>query len=205
MYRHPRFVIEDPAVAERLVVERTVGTLVVAAGDRFEASPLPWVVAGEVFRGHVAANNPLADLCATEVPCIVVFDLGDAYVTPSWYPSKTEHGKVVPTWNYVAVHVHGRVRAVGEDDWKREQVGALTDLMERQRPEPWAVSDAPEEFVAAQLRAIVGLEVVVDRLEAKAKLSQNRLPQDRDGVVRGLSEEGRDVVVRLMERPELAT
>jgi len=104
------------------------------------------------------------------------------YVSPSWYPSKVEHGRVVPTWNYVAVHVHGSVRTVSDPEWIHDQVRSLTDMMELSRPDPWSVSDAPDTFIQKQLSSITGLVVTIDRIEAKAKLSQNRTEADRVAV-----------------------
>jgi transcriptional regulator len=113
-----------------------------------------------------------------------------AYVSPSWYASKAEHGRVVPTWNYTAVHLTGRARVHEDAAWLRDAVDELVEHHEAARPRPWRSSDAPGRFVEGQLRAVVGIEVTVERVEAKAKLSQNRSAADREGVVRGLREEG---------------
>ncbi|OMQ14134.1 transcriptional regulator, partial [Modestobacter sp. VKM Ac-2676] len=114
----------------------------------------------------------------------------DAYVSPSWYATKAEHGRVVPTWDYVVVHVHGALVVHEDPAWLAAHVAALTDVHEGDRAEPWAVDDAPARFVAGQLRAIVGVEVRIARIEANWKLSQNRSAADVDGVVAGLRADG---------------
>ena len=113
-----------------------------------------------------------------------------AYVSPAWYASKAEHGRVVPTWNYTAVHFSGRVEVHDDPEWVRDAVTRLTDLNEHRRELPWSVTDAPERYVEKQLRAIVGIELSIERVEGKAKLSQNRSEQDQAGVVDGLRSEG---------------
>ena len=120
----------------------------------------------------------------------LIFQAADHYITPSWYPTKRETGKVVPTWNYATVHAWGAPRVIQDPDWIRKQVEALTRMQETPRAEPWAVSDAPEPFVASQLRGIVGIEIPIARIEGKWKVSQNRPPADRAGVRDGLAAEG---------------
>lgn len=182
MYRHPSFAVDDREFIRSSIAERRLGTLVVTHGGGFEASPLPWLLVGDELHGHVVNENPLVDVCDRGVPCLVVFDVADGYVSPSWYPSKVEHGRVVPTWNYVAVHVHGSVRTVTDREWIHDQVRSLTDMMEQSRLDPWSVSDAPDTFIQKQLSSITGLVVTIDRIEAKAKLSQNRTEADRVAV-----------------------
>jgi transcriptional regulator len=188
----------DEASALAAASRRSAGTLVVGHAGGFEASLVPWVVAGDRLRGHVARPNPLARLLAQPTTCIVLFDIADAYVSPSWYPSKLEHHEVVPTWNYEAVHVHGRVRLIDEPEWVRAQVEALTRRHESSLPEPWSVGDAPEGYIARLARGIVGIEVTIDRIEGKAKLSQNKSDADRVGVIAGLGDHARLGVVDLM-------
>ena len=191
MYVPGHFVIEDPSVAMDVIDERRAGTLVVSAGGGFEASLLPWLLVRSavplLLQGHVSKANPLGKLARSGVPALVVFDAVDGYVSPSWYPSKEVDGRAVPTWNYVSVHVHGSVRAVDDPAWLRTLVEVLTDRQEHELERPWSVSDAPDDYVAKMLRGIVGLEVVVDRLEGKAKLSQNRPAEDAAGVRRALA------------------
>jgi transcriptional regulator len=167
--------------------ERVAGTIVVVNPGGFEATLIPWVADPTTLRGHVARPNPLARLLDEPSPCIVLFDLADAYVSPSWYPSKAEHLEVVPTWNYQAVHVHGVARRIDDAEWIRAQIEALTTQQETTMPAPWSVSDAPADFITKLAKGIVGLEVTIQRIEGKAKLSQNRNDGDRAGVVEGLA------------------
>ena len=198
VYTPSQFRIDDLDECLEIVERRGVGTLVVADPDGgFEATLLPWIARrapdGSVrLLGHLSRANPIWRIVGAGVPALVTFDLVDGYVSPTWYPSKAEHGRVVPTWNYVSVHVHGSVRAMDDAGWLREQVGLLTERFEADLPEPWAVADAPDDFVASMLKGIVGLELHVDRVEGKAKLSQNRSAADRAGVIAGLSAVGDD-------------
>jgi transcriptional regulator len=149
------------------------------------------------IEGHVARANPHHRLvrAAAErgnaAESLVIFTGPEAYVTPSWYPGKAEHGREVPTWNYIAVHAWGPLQLREDPDWLLAHLARLTDRNEAGRPEPWAVSDAPEEFVAQQMRAIVGFELPVSRFAARWKMSQNRTQEEIDGVVRGLGESRR--------------
>jgi len=129
-----------------------------------------------------------------------VFQGPHSYITPSWYASKEEHGKVVPTWNFVMVQARGKPQVMDDADWLREQVGQMTANFESQREQPWRVSDAPDDYIATQLHAIVGVEIPIAALEGKWKISQNRNEADRQGVIQGLSSEGRcPEMHRLME------
>ncbi|MGA9765870.1 MAG: FMN-binding negative transcriptional regulator, partial [Rhodomicrobium sp.] len=130
--------------------------------------------------------------------CMAVFHGPQAYVSPSWYPSKRETGKVVPTWNYAAVHVWGRPAVIEDEAWLQEQVTSLTAMQEAGRPSPWAVSDAPPDFVRAQLKGIVGVSIPISRIEGKWKASQNRPAADRAGVAAGLLEEGDEAMAALV-------
>lgn len=139
---------------------------------------------------HVARMNPQWDGVVDGQRCLAIVHGPQAYVSPSWYAAKAEHGRVVPTWNYSAVHISGTVELVDDAEELRDLVGWLTDRHEAQRPDPWSVDDAPATYVAGQLKAIRGVVVHVDAVEAKAKLSQNRSLADRAGVVAGLLAEG---------------
>nr|AIA14147.1 Putative FMN-binding domain protein [uncultured bacterium] len=141
------------------------------------------------LHGHLARNNTQWSEPVTG-EALVIVQGPDAYISPSWYASKAEHGRVVPTWNYSTAHVYGRLVVHDDPAWLAGQVRRLTELHEAPFEHPWAVEDAPERFVAGQLRAIVGIEVVITRIEAKQKLSQNRPDGDIDGVVAGLDARG---------------
>ena len=173
--------------------------LVTSTPDGLRATMLPMVyVDGEQtvdgaparLLGHVARKN---DHWRQPVlgEAMAIVRGPDAYITPSWYETKRAHGRVVPTWNYITAHVYGELIVHDDVDWLRTNVTALTSKYESGRREPWAVTDAPAQYVAGQLRAIVGLELVIGRIEAKFKLSQNRSAADVNGVIAGLADEGR--------------
>ena len=149
--------------------------------------------------GHVARNNDQWR-ARTIGDAMVIVRGPDAYITPSWYASKREHSRVVPTWNYITAHVYGRLVIHDDPVWVGDLVRGLTDHHEKGRPQPWAVNDAPEEFIAGQLRAIVGVEIVISRIEAKFKLSQNRPEADFQGVVDGLVECGEAATAEAMRK-----
>ncbi len=130
---------------------------------------------------------------------LVVFQGPQAYITPSFYASKKEHGRVVPTWNYTIVQVRGTLRVIDEAEWIAEQINDLTMQMEAREPHVWAVNDAPEPFIAAQIRGIVGLELTIHSIEGKWKMSQNRPREDRQGVVAGLTERGDTTVAKIVD------
>ena len=170
-----------------------VGTaeLVTQGADGYPVATLmPFVRDGDRLVLHMARANQHWKALGERTPALAIVAGPQAYVSPSWYAAKREHGRVVPTWNYSAVHLTGTVTVHHDPEWLRDLVTRLTALHEQGRPEPWAVTDAPEEYVDKQLRAIVGLELHIERVEAKAKLSQNRSDEDRAGVVSGLEADG---------------
>jgi transcriptional regulator len=141
---------------------------------------------GGRLMGHVARNNRQWKVAPIGEAMVIVRG-PDAYISPSWYATKQEHGRVVPTWNYITAHVHGRLIVHDDPAWVEANVRALTARHEASRPVPWSVDDAPLPYLAGQLRAIVGVEIVISRIEAKFKLSQNRSTEDVDGAVAGLA------------------
>ena len=192
MYTPPAFREDDPATLARMIREARLSTLVTATAEGLVATPLPLFLdetegALGTLYGHLARANRQWSL-PPEGEALAIFSGPDAYVTPNWYPAKREHGKAVPTWNYAAVHVYGPVEFFDDKERLREAVTRLTDLYEKPRAEPWAVSDAPAGFIDAQLRGIVGLRMPIARLEGKLKMSQNRSAADRQGVAAGLAE-----------------
>ncbi len=192
MYTPPAFRDDDRDSIHATIRAARLATLVTATAEGLVATPLPLMIEpaeGEhgTLYGHVARANPqwrLAPIGAA----MAVFMGPDAYVTPSWYASKREHGKVVPTWNYVAVHAYGPAEFFEDADRLLDVVTRLTRHHEAQRAEAWAVSDAPAPFIASQLKGIVGVRLPITRLEGKRKLSQNRSEADRAGVAAGLGE-----------------
>jgi transcriptional regulator len=169
---------------------RSAGGLIIAAGEDGPSADLaPMLIddEGAVIRAHVARQNPLVGALAAPQNVLVVFNGPNAYVSPSHYPSKREHGRVVPTWNYAMVQARGLARLRDDDAWLAGQLRDLTAQQEAGRESPWAPEDAPADFLAAQKRAIVGVEIAIAELRGKYKLSQNRAEADRRGVLRGLS------------------
>ena len=144
------------------------------------------------LRGHMARANSLWRDFSPDIEALVIFQGPDSYISPSWYPTKSSSGEVVPTWNYAVVHAHGLLRIIDDRAWLREFVTRLTSRHEAGRSDPWKVADAPPGFIDKQLGAIVGIEIPVTRMLGKWKVSQNRLPQDRDGAVEGLLQESSD-------------
>jgi transcriptional regulator len=151
--------------------------------------PLLYDADRHALLGHVARNNDHWRIADGAAESLVILRGPDHYISPSWYPTKREHGWVVPTWNYTTLHVHGRLVAHDDVKWLRALVTRLTERQESGRPDRWHVTDAPERYIEGQLRAIVGLELQISRVEAKAKLSQNRPAEDRTGVVAALARE----------------
>jgi len=191
MYVPPAFREDDLPGLHAMMRESRLANFVTATAEGLVATPLPLFLAPEegphgTLYGHLARANPQWKL-APAGEAMALFMGPDAYVTPSWYASKREHGKVVPTWNYVAVHAYGPAEFFEEADRLLDVVTRLTDLHERPRAEPWAVTDAPEAFIRAQLRGIVGLRMPITRIEGKRKMSQNRSAEDRAGVAAGLA------------------
>jgi transcriptional regulator len=183
--------VDDETQARRMVAAVGAAELVTVGADGYpQATLLPVLWRGDTVLAHMARANPHWRHIADDSPVLLVAGGPQAYVSPAWYAAKAEHGRVVPTWNYTSVHLTGRVRVHDDVEWVRRMVTALTVEHESGRENQWAVTDAPETYVAGQLRGIVGIEVQVERFEAKAKLSQNRSEADRDGVVHGIRAEG---------------
>ncbi len=195
MYQPPHFREDRIDVQHALIRAHPLGLLVTAGPGGLVANPIPFLLDADgegngTLLGHLArANGQLAEL-ASGTECLVVFQGPQAYVTPSWYATKRDTGKVVPTWNYIMAQVRGRPRVIDDIGWLRAQVDRLTVAHEGARAAPWAVEDAPPAFVAGQLKGIVGVEIPIERIEAKWKMSQNRSEADRAGVASGYEDAG---------------
>ena len=184
----PRFNAVEEEEALRMVVAVGTAQLVTVADDGTpDATFLPVLLRDGALVGHLARANGHWKRIVEGSPALAVVTGPDAYVSPSFYAAKAEHGRVVPTWNYSTVHLRGRVHVHDDPTWLRDLVTALTDHHESRREQPWAVTDAPEPYVAGQLRAIVGVSLTVESVEGKVKLSQNRSAEDVAGVVAGLA------------------
>ena len=209
MYLPPHHRLDDRAAQHALIRARPFGLLVTSGPGGLMANPAPFLLdetagAHGVLRAHLARANPQWREADGAREALVVFQDVDAYVTPSWYPSKRETGKVVPTWNYSAVHVAGKLRAIEDRDWLLTLVTDLTNVHEAGRKAPWAVTDAPADYIDMMLRAIVGIEIEISRIEGKAKVSQNRTDADRAGVVSGLRAEQSEAAHRVADQVEQA-
>ncbi len=193
MYLPPLFREDALEAQHELIRTYPFGLLITGGPGGLIANPLPFVLYPEGEKGtlrvHLARANPHWRELQAVGECLVVFQGPQGYVTPSWYATKRETGKVVPTWNFANVHVWGKPTVTEDAAWLRRQVDDLTVASEGRRAEPWAVDDAPEDFVRAQLSGIVGVEIPITRIEGKWKASQNRPVPDRLGVIAGLREE----------------
>lgn len=195
MYTPPAFREDDPAIIAGIMRAARLPILVSAGVDGIEAThlPLTWQEApaphGRLI-GHLARGNPQWKSLRQGAQAMALFQAHDFYVSPNWYETKRETGKVVPTWNYEAVHAYGAVEIIEDAQGLHDIVTALTDLHEARQPKPWRVDDAPDDYVASQLKGIVGIVMVIDRLIGKRKLSQNRPVADRLGVIAGLEAAG---------------
>lgn len=189
MYSPPAFRMTEHDDMAAFIATRRFATLVISASTGPMAAHIPMIYHREtgILEGHVARGNPIATSAASGVRALAIFHGADAYVTPAWYPAKQEHGKVVPTWNYIAVEVAGRLETFSDAPSLHAQIEALTDMMEQGAPAPWAVSDAPADYIEKMLNAITGLRLHVDAIEGKRKLSQNRPEADRAGVLDGFA------------------
>lgn len=191
IYNPPHFRVARPEVLHALIARHPLATLITSTAGEFAVSYLPLLYFPQedgagVLQGHMARANSQWQSYSSGSPALAVFSGPQHYITPNWYVSKAEHGKVVPTWNYVAVHAHGTLTFKDDPEWILSNVKALTNSQEHASSHPWSVSDAPPEFIQQQLRAIVGVEFSITRLEGKWKVSQNRSRDDREGVISGL-------------------
>jgi transcriptional regulator len=199
---HGKFEVEDPASLLAELCAVVPATLVTHGPEGFRASILPMLFDRDdgphgTLRGHLARGNPQWRTIEASVAAggdgdgageaLAIFDGPDAYVSPAWYEDKRLTGKVVPTWNYVTIQAHGTISTIHDPDWLIPHVGRLVARHEAGRTDPWALADAPEDYIQTQARAIVGLELRITRLEAKAKLTQNRSAADFEGAINGLS------------------
>jgi transcriptional regulator len=203
MYIPSAFREDRPEILRALIRAHPLATLVSAGADGLVANLIPFILVaspeGDVLRAHMAqANEQLASL-RESAEALVIFQGPEAYITPSWYATKEEHGRVVPTWNYVVVQAWGTPRVIDEPQWLLAQINELTSRQEAGRAEPWAITDAPDAYIAAQIRGIVGLEIPIRRIEGKWKASQNQPDANREGVVRGLRENAGDAMAAIVE------
>ena len=193
MYRPAAHRLDDVPEMWALIDAHPLGHWACPTADGLSGHHIPWRLerpggAGGLgtLIGHVARANRVWTQLPEQGASLVMFVGPQAYITPGWYPGKQAHGEVVPTWNYVAVHAHGVARAVHQPDAVRALLSRLTDAQEAQQPHPWRLTDAPADYIDRLLRAVVGIEITIERLEGRLKLSQDEAPQDRAGTVQGL-------------------
>jgi transcriptional regulator len=203
MYLPEHFAETDAAALQRLIADHPLGMLVTHGSDGLDADHLPFEfdpAAGAcgVLSAHVARANPLWQRCPSGTSVLVVFRGADGYVSPSWYPSKHETHRQVPTWNYTVVHVHGTLTVRDDERFVRGVVARLTRRHEAGEPAPWKMGDSAPDYIDSMLRNIVGIEVAVTRLVGKAKLSQNKDARDRLGAAEALQARGHDALAQAM-------
>lgn len=197
MYIDPRHQLTDPEALCALMATRPLGAWVCNGRDGLIANHVPFLLDRSrgplgTLIGHVSRANTVWRELGPATSSVVIFQGPQAYITPGWYPSKAAHGRVVPTWNYVVAHAHGVAQAIEDREWLLDMLNRLTDVHEAHRAVPWRVGDAPSGFIDQLLRAIVGIEIPIDKLEGKLKASQDEALQDRVGTVRGLQEAAGD-------------
>jgi len=205
MYVPDHFAITDEAQVHALMAAHPLAALVTTGEGGLEATHLPLLLDSSrgkqgVLQGHFARANTHWKRVGAETDALAIFTGADAYITPSWYPTKQETGKVVPTWNYSAVHVTGRLTIHDDVDWLEGFLRHLTDIHEAELPEPWSIDDAPDGYIRTIARGVVGIELEISRIDAKAKLSQNRSTPDHDGVARGLQARGLNAVAAAVSK-----
>jgi transcriptional regulator len=205
MYLPAAFEETDERVLHRFIRAHPLATFVNVDQGELCANHFPMLIENDddgrpVLRGHVARANPLWKSLGAGASALAIFHDAGLYVTPSWYPSKQETGRVVPTWNYVAVHASGKARTVDDARWLRSFLTRLTDFNESRFAAPWKITDAPEDHIERQLKAIVGIELAIAQMTGKWKVSQNRTAKDAEGVVAGLRVQGDPAALAMADR-----
>lgn len=203
MYLPPHFAVTEPEALHRIVREHPLGALVAHGPDGLDADHVPFEfdpAAGPLgtLTAHVARANPLWQRCPTGTPVMVIFRGVEGYISPSWYPSKHEAHRQVPTWNYEVVHAHGTLTVRDDERFVRGLVARLTRRHEAGEPRPWRMSDSAPEYIDDMLQRIVGLEIAVTSLVGKAKLGQNREARDRLAAADTLAGRGQDALAQAM-------
>lgn len=194
----PKFNEEkDISILQSFIKENPFGAWATISEDEIVINHIPFVLhekQGEfgTLVGHVARANPIWSNFSKDIESVIIFQGDNAYITPSWYPSKHEHGRAIPTWNYAVVHAYGKPKLIEDREWLVEQINEMTDIHEVSQKLPWKVSDAPDEFIEKLLGAIVGIEIPITRLKGKMKLGQNRPESAKLGAVAGLISKGDD-------------
>jgi len=202
MYLPEYFAEKRVEVLHELMRSHPLAALVTLTGNGLDANHIPLEIDPDpapfgTLRGHVARTNPIWREFSSDVEALAIFQGPNAYISPSWYPSKQETGHVVPTWNYVVIHAHCRLTVIDDPVWLRNFVERLTNKHESGRREPWKIADAPAAYIDRLLHAIVGLEMPITRLAGKWKVTQNRSSRDREGAIHGLLEDGSEAAAAI--------
>lgn len=193
MYVPDAYEVKDTALIYEFIGNYPFATLVVSNATNLEANHIPLCLKKQsnqeiILQGHVARNNPLWSILAPNAHALAIFHGPDAYISPSWYATKNETGRVVPTWNYMVAHVRGRVSTIEDPLWLREHLQHLTAKQEQGLPKPWTLEDAPSEFIENMIGAVVGIEMHVESITAKFKISQGQTIHNKLGVIEGLQQ-----------------
>lgn len=191
MYLPASFREDRLDVMQDLIRSYPLGSLITHGEQGLNASPVPFMIYPEeseqgILRAHMAKSNPHWKALGNVSECLIIFMGEQGYINPSWYQSKQTTHKVVPTWNYATVHVWGKPEIVEDGAWLQRQLNDLTNSHEQNRPQPWAMHDAPEDYIDAQMKAIIGIQIPITRIEGKWKMSQNRMEEDQLGVITGM-------------------
>lgn len=197
MYLPKHFSVDDPALLAQLIAEYPLATIVGSLENQLEVNHLPLMLSSDRTKlyGHIARVNPLVKVAGSSNTSVTaIFNGPQAYVTPAWYPSKKETGKVVPTWNYAVVHAQGNIKLIEDAQWLRSHVAQMTNIHEPTYQSNWKLEDAPEDYVQMMLKAIIGIEIEVKSLVGKFKLSQNRPAQDYAAVVETIEKSPQEVL-----------
>ncbi|OAI13973.1 transcriptional regulator [Methylomonas koyamae] len=190
-------------VMRALIRNYPLATLVTLSADGLNANHIPLHLTDDgspygSLRGHIARSNPIWTDFDQQTEVLAVFQSENAYISPSWYATKPQTGKVVPTWNYAAVHAYGKLRIIDDPAWIRRQLEAMTEEFEAGFPEPWSVADAPVDFTERLITQIIGIEISVTRLQGKCKVSQNQPPENRNSVIEALRASGQPAMADLV-------
>ncbi|QWD61398.1 FMN-binding negative transcriptional regulator [Polynucleobacter sp. MWH-UH25E] len=197
MYLPKHFAVDDQTLLAQLIQEYPLATLVGNLNGHLEVNHLPLMLSADKKKlyGHIARMNPLMKIAqSSDTAVTAIFNGPNAYITPAWYPSKKESGKVVPTWNYAVVHAQGNIKLIEDAQWLRNHVAQMTDIHEPTYQSNWKLDDAPEEYVQTMVKAIIGIEIDIQNLVGKFKLSQNRPPEDYAAVVEELDQSPQEML-----------
>ena len=192
MYCPKLFQQHRPDALHNLIQTHSLGAWTCWADNQLIVNHIPFLLDPDtgshgVLHGHVARANPVWQKINSSTPSVVCFQGSQAYISPSWYASKEVHGKVVPTWNYTAVHIHGEPKVIDTEEWLRSHAEQLSNFNEKNRDTPWQVTDAPASYIEKMLRGIVGIEITIQTIEGRWKVSQNKNAEDKRGIEQGLS------------------